>query len=73
MALYEVRVRGEVPDEEAAALGLVVVRRASETVLRGAVVDQAELHGLIERVFGLGLDLVEVRRDTTDDAVDGPQ
>jgi hypothetical protein len=33
-----------------------------ETVLHGPVRDQAELHGIIERVQALGLELVEVRK-----------
>jgi hypothetical protein len=33
-----------------------------ETVLHGPVRDQAELHGLLRRLEGLGLELTEVRR-----------
>jgi len=33
-----------------------------QTVLRGPVVDQAALHGIINRLQRLGLDLIEVRR-----------
>ena len=33
-----------------------------ETVLHGDIRDQAELHGILDRVQGLGLELVEVRR-----------
>ena len=33
-----------------------------ETVLHGPVRDQAELHGLLDRIQALGLELVEVRR-----------
>ena len=33
-----------------------------ETVLYGDVVDRAALHGLLDRVQSLGLELVEVRR-----------
>ena len=33
-----------------------------ETVLHGPVRDQAELHGLIDRIQALGLELVEIRR-----------
>jgi hypothetical protein len=31
-------------------------------VLHGPVRDQSELHGLIDRIQALGLDLLEVRR-----------
>ncbi len=33
-----------------------------ETILHGPVRDQAELHGLLDRIQALGLELVEVRR-----------
>lgn len=33
-----------------------------ETVLRGPVRDQAALHGILEQIESLGLELVEVRR-----------
>jgi hypothetical protein len=33
-----------------------------ETVLHGEVVDQAALHGLLDRIQAYGLELIEVRR-----------
>ena len=33
-----------------------------ETILHGPVRDQAELHGLLQRLQSLGLELIEVRR-----------
>ena len=51
----------------AAALGLDLDQVRSrveqgETVLRGESLDQAALHGVLERVRELGLELLEVRR-----------
>ena len=34
----------------------------AETVLHGPVTDQAGLHGLLDRIQSLGLELIEVRR-----------
>jgi hypothetical protein len=60
---YEIRVRG--------TMGDAVLRRFEEfevevepveTVLRGPVRDQSELHGLLSRIESLGLELVEVKQ-----------
>jgi hypothetical protein len=60
---YEIRVRGRVSP----ALLETFDRLESdvepvETILHGPVRDQAELHGLLDRVQSLGLELIEVRR-----------
>jgi hypothetical protein len=60
---YEIRIRGRV---SAAVLQTFDpleshVERV-QTVLRGSVRDQAELHGLLHQVKALGLEIVEVRR-----------
>ena len=60
---YEIRVRGEV---SAAVLQTFDPLDSDitqvETVLHGPVRDQAELHGLLDRLQSLGLELIEVRR-----------
>jgi hypothetical protein len=60
---YEIRLQGEVHEEALddfqafdSDAGLV------ETVLHGAVHDQAALHRMLERIDSLGLELVGVRR-----------
>lgn len=60
---YEISVSGELPasvlDEvEHFSVEIVPVR----TVMRGPVPDQAALHGIINRLQSLGLDLIEIRR-----------
>jgi len=58
---YELVIRGEIGDRFAAAFaGMRLERVSGRTVLAGPVRDQAELHGLIERIGELGLELVSV-------------
>jgi len=60
---YEIRVRGRLGKGALAAFeDFVAEAEPAETVLRGDVDDQAALHGLLEQIQGLGLELVEVRR-----------
>ena len=60
---YEIRIRGRVSDMTLASFdGLDSEIEPAETVLRGTVADQAALHGILERVRELGLELLEVRR-----------
>jgi hypothetical protein len=59
---YEIRVAGDAGDRIAEFSGqLEVVADGPVTVLRGEL-DQAGLHGVLERVRALGLDLIDVRR-----------
>ena len=60
---YQIRIRGRLgrtmrtafPDLHAEAQG-------EDTLLTGALPDQAALHGVLTRVEALGLELLEVRR-----------
>ena len=62
-ASYEIRVRGRVSAALLATFeGMSSAVEPVETVLHGPVRDQAELHGLIDRIQALGLELIEVRR-----------
>jgi len=67
---YEIRVTGEVSDEQATALGAVVTgtRRASTEL--GGIADQSALQGVLDRVAALGLEILEVRV-VPDDAARG--
>jgi hypothetical protein len=59
---YEIRLKGHLEPRWAAwfdGLGLTHERDGT-TVLRGPVVDQAALHGLLRKVRDLGLPLVSV-------------
>ena len=62
-ATYRLAVRGEL-DERFAYLfdGMDMERARGETVLTGQVKDQAQLHGFIERIEELGLELLSVEQ-----------
>lgn len=61
--LYEVRVLGLVPDDVAGQLDEVLVTVTGvSTVLSGNVADQSALLGLLARIRGMGLEVVEVRK-----------
>lgn len=62
-ASYQVRIAGVVPAELLAELhDLTVSVEPPETVLHGSLPDQSAVVGLISRIHGLGLRLIEVRR-----------
>ena len=60
---YEIRIKGRLSDSLLAAFeGLSATVEPVETVLHGPVEDQSSLHGLLDRIQSLGLELVEIRR-----------
>jgi len=60
--LYEIRLKGHLDDKWADWFEGLTITRADngETLLRGQVVDQAALHGLLRQVRDLGLPLLSV-------------
>jgi hypothetical protein len=69
---YHIRVQGQLDQGWAIYLaGLELAhRRDGTTTLTGPLADQAALHGLLQRLGGLGLPILEVRRL---DRVPGPE
>jgi hypothetical protein len=62
---YRLEVEGELSDLVRAELGATTLwHERGNTVLETLVRDQSELHGLLQRLAGLGLTLVSV--DTVD-------
>jgi hypothetical protein len=60
--VYEIRVVGKLgPAARQAFEGLAVDTEPTTTVLSGEL-DQAALHGLLDRVRALGLELLDIRR-----------
>ncbi len=62
-ASYEIRIRGHLGTTMLRAFpALRAETQGGDTLLRGAVTDQAALHGVLAQVEALGLELLEVRR-----------
>ena len=60
--VYELRVRGTVPESVLDEIGAQDMGEEPPlTILRTEPTDQAGLHGLLQRLRSLGLDLIEVR------------
>ena len=58
---YQIVVRGELSERFSMAFeGMTLTPEDGQTVITGPVVDQAQLHGLLDRVRDLGLELVSV-------------
>ena len=73
-ATYQVRVSGIIPAELLAELrGLTVSVEPPETVLHGSLPDQSAVVGIISRIHGLGLRLIEVRRLPPDEGPEPPR
>jgi hypothetical protein len=69
---YEIRFTGHLDARWIAWFDGLVVRREVDgtTVISGHVLDQAALHGLLQRVRDLGLPLVSVNRLDTPSPLD---
>lgn len=62
-ARYEIHIKGRVGRDLAEDFeGLCADVQPVETVLHGEIVDQAALHGILDRIQALGLELIEVRK-----------
>ena len=60
---YEIRVKGRLSDTVTSAFeDFTASVKPAETTLRGQIRDQAELHGLLDQLQALGLELIEVKR-----------
>ena len=58
---YQIIVRGELSRRYGAVFdGMTLVAENGQTAITGPVLDQTHLHGLLDRVGNLGLELVSV-------------
>jgi hypothetical protein len=61
---YEIRIRGVLGESLLSAFpALHGEVRGGETLLTGALPDQAALYGVLDQIEALGLELLDVRRD----------
>jgi outer membrane PBP1 activator LpoA protein len=59
--VYQIVVRSELGERFAAAFeGMEIEEKCGQTILTGEVTDQPHLHGILDRINGLGLELVSV-------------
>jgi hypothetical protein len=59
---WEVRVRGPIPSDVLAELGAAgLTEEPAQTMIRTEPLDQAGLHGVLQRLRNLGLELLEIR------------
>ena len=67
---YEIRFSGHLDTRRAEMFeGLEMVQEpVGETVLTGSVIDQAALHGILNRIRDLGVPLLSVERLSADEA-----
>ena len=60
---YEIRIKGRLSDSLSCAFeDFTSSVRPAETIMRGEIRDQSELHGLLDQIQSLGLELIEVRK-----------
>ena len=66
---YEIVVRGRLSERYGTAFdGLTLRSHAGTTTLRGAIIDQSQLYGLLKRLQDLGIELISVRADAREPA-----
>jgi hypothetical protein len=64
---YQIRIRGGLGRTTRAAFPDLSARaEGADTVLAGPLPDQAALYGVLARIEALGLELLEVRRESPD-------
>ena len=60
--IYQIAIRGRLTQRLAIALeGMRLEAGPTETIFIGEIRDQSQLHGLLDRVQDLGLELISVR------------
>ena len=61
-SLYEIRIAGQLDTAAAATFADLSIAASGDMIVLRGEFDQAGLHGLLERIRALDLDLVDARR-----------
>ena len=71
--MYEIRIQGRLAQRWSSWFDGMEIAAADDgsTLIRGAVADQAALHGLLQKVRDLGLPLLSVTNTQTGHTQDG--
>jgi hypothetical protein len=68
MGMYEIRVKGYLDQRWSDWFdGLTITHQDGYTVLRGSLVDEAALHGVLIKIRDLALPLLTLSREDTDE------
>jgi hypothetical protein len=60
--LYRIVVRSELSNRYAVAFeGMELETKDGDTILKGEIIDQPQLYGILDRINGLGLQLLSVQ------------
>ena len=59
--VYQIVVRGRISERYATAFdGMEMETKSGQTILTGEIIDNSHLHGILDRIIALGLELVSV-------------
>ena len=59
--VYQIVVRGEISKRYATAFeGMEMETKSGQTILTGEIIDNSHLHGILDHIIALGLELVSV-------------
>ncbi len=71
-SIYHIRVQGQIDESWSDWLGGLTITPQPDgaTLLSGSIIDQAALHGILDRLYGLNLPIlsvVQIGNETTSD------
>jgi hypothetical protein len=59
--VYQIVVRGRISERYATAFdGMEMETKSGQTILTGEIIDNSHLHGILDHIIALGLELVSV-------------